>query len=349
VKSVRIVGSGLIGTSIGLALSRNDCAIEMRDKDLSRSALAQSLVGAPPAGDPSLIILAVPTSSLSEVIAVQYQLNPRSTFIDIASTKTKSQEIADSFSGFSERFCATHPMAGREIAGPESARADLFQGRPWIYSPNALTATDVLEDVLWLIGKLGAQPFSMTVEEHDEAVALVSHLPQIGSSLVAGLLRDAKPEFLALSGQGLRDTTRIASSDSAMWSEIISDNREYILPLLRGLSSRINELIASADDPDVVEKFIEDGKKGRKGIPGKHGGVLRNYSFLPIVIEDKPGQLAALFHECAEAKVNIEDLSIEHSPGQFTGLITLALSEGDATILAQHLGSRGWSVHEPRK
>ncbi|MSW75636.1 MAG: prephenate dehydrogenase/arogenate dehydrogenase family protein, partial [Actinobacteria bacterium] len=133
-KNVRIIGSGLIGTSIGLALSGSDCAIEMLDKDFSRSALAQSLVGSLPTGDPSLIILAVPTSALSEVIAAQYQLNPKSTFIDIASTKTKSQEIADSFPAFSERFCATHPMAGREIAGPESARADLFQGRPWIYS-----------------------------------------------------------------------------------------------------------------------------------------------------------------------------------------------------------------------
>jgi prephenate dehydrogenase len=76
--------------------------------------------------------------------------------------------------------------------------------------------------------------------------------------------------------------------------------------------------------------------------------VAREYTLLPVVIEDKPGQLAALFNECAKAKVNIEDLTIEHSPGQFTGLITLALSTGDAQILSDHLIGSGWNVHAPR-
>lgn len=83
-------------------------------------------------------------------------------------------------------------------------------------------------------------------------------------------------------------------------------------------------------------------------IPGKHGGVARKYTYLPVVIEDKPGQLAALFDECAEAQVNVEDLSIEHSPEQYTGLITLALSQNDAEKLYRHLLKEGWSAHSPR-
>ena len=83
-------------------------------------------------------------------------------------------------------------------------------------------------------------------------------------------------------------------------------------------------------------------------IPGKHGGVARNYTFLPVVIEDKPGQLAALFDECAAAQVNVEDLSIEHSPEQYTGLITLALSQSDAVKLYEHLLEQGWRAHAPR-
>jgi prephenate dehydrogenase len=83
-------------------------------------------------------------------------------------------------------------------------------------------------------------------------------------------------------------------------------------------------------------------------IPGKHGGVARNYTYLPVVIEDKPGQLAALFDECARAKVNVEDLAIEHSPEQYTGLITLALSQSDAEKLHRHLLEQGWSAHSPR-
>jgi prephenate dehydrogenase len=98
----------------------------------------------------------------------------------------------------------------------------------------------------------------------------------------------------------------------------------------------------------VIEEFIAKGRSGREKIPGKHGGRPRDYAYLPIVIEDKPGQLAALFQECAGAQVNVEDLSIEHSPGQFTGLVTLALSPTDVERLASHLAQRGWNVHSLR-
>jgi len=108
-------------------------------------------------------------------------------------------------------------------------------------------------------------------------------------------------------------------------------------------------LIGSLDDESSVAQVIEDGQRGRARIPGKHGGKAREYTYLPIVIEDKPGQLAALFDECATAGVNVEDLSIEHSPGQFTGLITLALSQTDAEKLGEHLKTHGWSVHSPRR
>jgi prephenate dehydrogenase len=107
-------------------------------------------------------------------------------------------------------------------------------------------------------------------------------------------------------------------------------------------------LINSLDDPAKVGSVIAAGNEGRSKIPGKHGGKAREYTQLPVVIEDKPGQLAALFDECAKAAVNVEDLTIEHSPGQFTGLITLALSASDAAVLQKHLEESGWNVHAPR-
>ena len=118
---------------------------------------------------------------------------------------------------------------------------------------------------------------------------------------------------------------------------------------MKSLHNDLGTLINSLDDESSIAKLIEDGQEGRARIPGKHGGKAREYTYLPIVIEDKPGQLAALFDECASASVNVEDLSIEHSPGQFTGLITLALSENDAAKLSEHLKSHGWSVHSPRQ
>ena len=350
--SIRIIGSGLIGTSIGLALAARGVQVEMLDLDQKAQKLAQDLIASEISGAPEVILFAIPASALAETFEREFALNPGSKFIDIASVKTKPQVEVSRISGGSSRFLATHPMAGREVGGAASARADLFEGRTWIYCPTfadgAQVDSDVLETGLWLINSLGATPISMSASRHDSAVALVSHLPQIVASLLAAQLKGAKGEDLDLAGAGLRDTTRIAASDPELWQEIISSNAQEILPLLINLQNDLGSLIQSLDDPVKVGSFIAAGNEGRSKIPGKHGGKAREYTQLPVVIEDKPGQLAALFDECAKASVNVEDLTIEHSPGQFTGLITLALSASDAAILQKHLEESGWNVHAPR-
>ena len=350
--SIRIIGSGLIGTSIGLALSARGVQVEMLDLDQKAQKLAQDLIASEISGAPEVILYAIPPSALAETFEREFAFNPGSKFIDIASVKTKPQVEVSRISGGSSRYIATHPMAGREVGGAASARADLFEGRSWIYCPTfadgAQVDSDVLEAGLWLIDSLGATPISMSASRHDSAVALLSHLPQIVASLLAAQLKEAKSEDLDLAGAGLRDTTRIAASDPELWQEIISSNAQEILPLLINLQNDLGSLIDSLDDPAKVASFIAAGNEGRSKIHGKHGGKAREYTQLPVVIEDKPGQLAALFDECAKASVNVEDLTIEHSPGQFTGLITLALSASDAAILQKHLEESGWNVHAPR-
>jgi prephenate dehydrogenase len=218
--------------------------------------------------------------------------------------------------------------------------------------PNDLQGSAVDHDLvaagIWLIQTLGATPISMTASDHDRAVALISHLPQVTASLLAAQLVDTDVKALDLAGAGLRDTTRIAASNSVLWDEILNSNSTELLPLLINLQSDLQTFISRLEASSSVNDLIERGNQGRAKIPGKHGGAAREYTLLPVVIEDKPGQLAALFDECASAKVNVEDLSIEHSPGQFTGLITLALSAKDAQILQTHLKNSGWSVHAPR-
>lgn len=350
--SIRIIGSGLIGTSIGLALAARGVQVEMLDRDLKAQKLAQDLIASDFSADPEVTLFAVPAGSLAEAFASEFTLNPGSKFIDIASVKTKPQAEVLKIVGAATRFLATHPMAGREVGGAAGARADLFEGRTWVYCPSFEDETnvdpDVLDAGLWLINSLGATPIAMTASDHDSAVALVSHLPQIVSSLLAAQLKGAKTQDLELSGAGVRDTTRIAGSDPSLWQEIIASNAQEILPLLINLQSDLGSFIKSIDDPEKVGGFIAAGNQGRALIPGKHGGSAREYSQLPVVIEDKPGQLAALFDECAKVSVNVEDLTIEHSPGQFTGLITLALSADDAVILQKHLEGSGWNVHAPR-
>jgi len=346
---VRIVGSGLIGTSIGLGLVQRGIAVEMVDSDPSAQALAMDLTGGVVVVDPDLVIFALPTSSLAQVIKSEIKLNPQSTFMDVGSVKNKVVLQVKTFSGLSTRFLPTHPMAGREIGGAGSARADLFQGRSWILTPEPDCAPESKNLVLELIALLGATPIELSALDHDAAVAKISHLPQIAASLVAKQLSGTPAEWMELAGQGLRDTTRIAGSDEKLWKEIIYSNRAEISELLISLQNDLTQMIKSLDDPAKIAGLIAAGRDGKAMIPGKHGGKAREYSYLPIVIDDKPGQLAAIFNECAAMQVNVEDLNIEHSPGQLSALITLSLSAIGAEKLSAHLTSIGWNVHPVRK
>ena len=346
---VRIVGSGLIGTSIGLGLVQQGIAVEMVDSDQAAQALAMDLTGGVVVVDPDLVIFALPTPFLSQVIEHEIALNPHSTFMDVGSVKNEVVLQVETFSGLSERFLPTHPMAGREIGGAGSARADLFQGRSWILTPGADCAPESRNLVLDLIKVLGSTPIELSAIEHDTAVAKISHLPQIAASLVAKQLVGTPIEWMELSGQGLRDTTRIAGSDEKLWKEIIYSNRSEISVLLINLQNDLTQMIAALDDPAKIAALITAGRDGKAMIPGKHGGKAREYSYLPIVIDDKPGQLGAIFNECAAMHVNVEDLNIEHSPGQLSALITLSLSAHDAEKLSTHLTSIGWNVHPVRK
>ena len=347
--SVRIVGSGLIGTSIGLGLVQQGVAVQMVDADPKAQSLANDLVGGVEVVDPELVVLAMPTSQLSAVIDQENQLNPQSTFIDVGSVKNEVVLHVESISGLSRRFVPTHPMAGREIGGAGSARADLFQGRSWILTPSADLQPQSKDLALKLIAHLGASPIELSATDHDQAVAKISHLPQIAASLIAKQLAGTPAEWMELAGQGLRDTTRIAGSDESLWKEIIYSNRAELEQLLINLQNDVAQMIESLDNPEKIALLMAQGRAGKALIPGKHGGKAREYWYLPIVIDDKPGQLGAIFNECAAMEVNVEDLNIEHSPGQLSALITLALSENDATKLSNHLAAIGWNVHPIRK
>jgi prephenate dehydrogenase len=349
VRSVRIVGAGLIGTSIGLALAAKNIAVEMVDVDSRNQALAQDLTGGVSIAEPELIILATPLRALSQVINEQYALNPNSTFMDVCSVKVEPLQKVQASKLPLKQFVGTHPMAGREVGGAESARADLFLSRSWIITPDAQSDFEAIAKVKWLIDLLGATCVELDAVSHDAAVARVSHLPQITATLLAGSLHGVASDWLDLAGAGLRDTTRIAASDENLWKEIISSNSQEIKTLLTNLHNELGAMIDAVDDEERIAVIMRKGRDGRNLIPGKHGGKAREYTYVPIVIDDKPGQLGAIFNECAAMSVNVEDLVIEHSPGQLNALITLALSADDAVKLSNHLSSIGWNVHPIRK
>ena len=342
-----VIGAGLIGTSIALGVKRSGGEVELIDSDGRAEALANDLVtNLEKISDPDLVVIATPTNALESIIHRFSSLYPKSTFIDIGSTKTKVKVQVQN-SEVAERFCPTHPMAGRELDGAEAAQSDLFVGKSWVITPTTRTGKQAMDKAQELIELLGAKVIKMSPEEHDSAVAAVSHLPQIISSLLASQLNSQSAEHLALAGSGILDTTRIAGSKPQLWREILTLNKEAVLPLLQKFQDDLNALIKDFN-LENIEAILNNGRKGRQLLPGKHRSASRNYIYLPVVLEDKPNQLAALFNECAKVNVNVEDITIEHSPEQETGLILLALNPENAIKLQMHLSNDGWRVHPPR-
>jgi len=344
-RSIRIVGAGLIGTSIGLALKAAGASVQFVDVNVNAELLANDLVKSERSEKPELVIIATPPSAFKSVIERESTLNPQAILMDIGSVKTKPLAEVSTFDGLLSRFCGTHPIAGREVNGAVSARADLFLDRAWIITPTTETSAEAKAMVLEVIAACGAQAVEMSARDHDQRVALISHLPQTVSSLLAAQLSNSNPDALALAGGGLRDTVRIAGSDPKLWGEILAANEAALLPLLISLQSDLSELISAASGPAKWESLVAAGRAGKSAIPGKHGGKSREYSFLPIVIDDRPGQLGSLFNACAKADVNIEDLALEHSPGQLTAVITLAIAPEDIERLSEFLTKDGWNVH----
>jgi prephenate dehydrogenase len=348
---VRIVGTGLIGTSIALALAQNGVKLELDDSNPENLRLAKDLISAQlvtteDIGDFDLIIIATPPSVSFELLKREFANNPDSMFIDIGSVKTNLLLDVEGLSDLAINFVGTHPMAGRELSGAASAQADLFHGRAWVITPLPQSCETAVLRAKRLIGLLGATAYVMSASEHDQQLATISHLPQIlSTALSASLVDSGAPGELA--GQGLRDMTRIAASDGQLWSEIILENQKAILEALQSFELELQELKSAVKRNSVAEikKFFAKGNDGRALISGKHGAKPRNYQHLLVVIKDEPGALSRLFSECAEVSANIEDLSIEHSPGQLTGLITLALSPEDADRVESHLLSKNWKVH----
>jgi prephenate dehydrogenase len=344
---VEIVGGGLIGTSIALKVAKIGSYARIVDQNEAHQRVGNELLGSQLLGEEhpaDLIVAATPVDILPEVILTALSSNPTAIVIDTGSIKTKVVlEISTNLKNSSRnsdlaRFVPSHPLAGRELSGPDGARSDLFEGRAWAVTPHADVDSTALRQVMAFVQALGATPYQLSPEEHDREVALTSHAPQVLASALAGAL----VEPLDLAGQGLRDMTRLANSDIAMWQPILEGNQEALIPVLERIIKSINCLIDKNFDKEIVLSFMQQGAVGSRKVPGKHGGIPRNYGSLSVVIPDKAGELARLFKHCAEARINIEDLRIEHSPGQETGLISLFVQPSDLSTLNDYLSTLGW-------
>lgn len=360
---IRIVGAGLVGASIGLALGSRGHEISLTDSSPLATSLACGLGAgrATRSGDrPDVVVIAAPPDVTAQLAAEALRDYPEALVMDVASVKGRVlRELEEAlpasvYSGVVRRFVGTHPMAGKERSGAVHADGDLFRGRPWVVVPAADTAVETIEAVTGLIVATGALPVTMPAREHDDAVAAISHLPQVMASLVAGQLVELEQGALALAGQGLRDTTRIAHSDPLLWSRILAANagpvRAHLVQISTSLDALIAALRACEDQPyppagvaGIVEA-ISRGGQGVARIPGKHGGAQRVYREIEVYVPDTPGQLGRLFADIGEANVNIEDVRLEHATAATMGVATLSIEPGAAGHLVTYLEERGWSV-----
>lgn len=349
--AVKIVGTGLLGTSLGLALAKHGITASLTDQSKANLRLAIEYgAGEESIEEPDLVVVCVPPELTANVVVQELERHPGATVTDVASTKELIAQEVEKLSPHFDRYIGSHPMAGREKGGPGKARADLFFARPWVIAAHAKSDPERVEQIRDLAFRLGALPKQMDAAEHDAAVALVSHLPQLAASLIAAQLRGANPEFMELAGQGLRDTTRIAASDSELWVQIVSQNSAQIAPLMKQLLNDMTQLTQSVSQLEKagslaqLHSLLEQGNQGVARIPGKHGGKFAHYDTLTVIIDDSPGALATLLTFIGEIDVNIEDLKLEHSPGAEIGLVEIQVLPEVTKRLMTQLVESGWRL-----
>lgn len=350
--TVRIVGAGLLGASIGHALRAKGVDVVLTDASPAQLRLAVDYgAGRISAEDdsPSLIVVAVPPDVTADVIQAELETFPDAVVTDVASVKLEPFRTLQARGVDLARYIGSHPLAGRERGGAISARADLFIGRPWVVCRDEETKASDLSLVEALALDVGAMPLEMTPEEHDRSVALTSHVPQVVASLLAGRLAEAEEGSLRLAGQGVRDTTRIAASAPELWVQILGANAAPVVEILDQLASDLGEISDALRDPGApgarrtVAETIRQGNDGVERLPGKHGQNQR-FETLVVMVDDTAGQLGRLFGELGELGVNVEDLRLEHSPGAQFGLAEISVDPAALHGAMTGLQERGWRI-----
>ncbi|MET7285628.1 prephenate dehydrogenase [Streptomyces sp. NPDC005573] len=363
-RTALVIGTGLIGTSAALALTQRGVTVHLEDPDPQQARTAAALgagTDEPPQGPVDLAIVAAPPAYVASVLADAMARGAARGYLDVASVKggpRRELEARGLDPAVLARYIGTHPMSGREKSGPLAATGDLFEGRPWVLTPARDTDTEVLNLALELVSLCRAVPVVMDADAHDRAVALVSHMPHLVSSMVAARLENAEEAAVRLCGQGIRDVTRIAASDPRMWIDILSANPGPVADLLADVSADLDgtvralRALQSSDEDERrkgnagIQDVLRRGNAGQTRVPGKHGSAPRVYEVVAVLIDDSPGQLASIFADAGRAGVNIEDVRIEHATGQRAGLVQLMVEPKFTVELTAALRERGWALRQ---
>jgi prephenate dehydrogenase len=351
---VRVVGAGLLGASIGLRLASQGVDVILAGSSPTTLKLAVDLGAGRLAAEgdaPKLIVVCVPPDVTADIIEAELKAFPDAVVTDVASVKLEPFEELVRRGVDLAHYIGSHPLAGREKGGAISAQGDLFVGRPWVICRDEETPAWALALVEDLAADLGSVVIEMTPQDHDAAVALVSHVPQVVSSLLAKQLEGASDEAVRLAGQGVRDTTRIAASAPELWIQILSANASNVVEILEAFRGDVDKMIDALRDVDAqgarttIVSELTAGNAGVARLPGKHGQN-RKFTAITVLVDDKPGQIARLLTEIGEMNINLEDMRLEHVEGAARGLVELTVLPDVAPRLVSELEARNWSVHQ---
>lgn len=355
---VAVIGTGLIGGSIGLALLKSSPQLEVHgfddDRRCARAAMEAGAVTTMATSlseaveEAATVVLAVPTDAVAAVASEVAAAPGAAVVTDVGSAKHLIVEAATAALG--SRFVGGHPMAGSERRGIEAATPDLFQGASWILTPSDVTSQDAYRTVRALVTRVGARPVAMAARDHDALIARLSHVPQlVASALVTLAASDAADTaLLGLAAGGFRDVTRIAASDPGLWTSIVRTNKASVLAALDGFSGHLRELRELVEEGswDGLQSFLAAARGARLDLFQKpsYEGEPHN---LALLIPDRPGVLAEVTTAAGQIGANIEDIKIFHSPEGGTGRLELTVSgESASSDLAQRLTALGYRVQQ---
>jgi prephenate dehydrogenase len=351
---VAVVGTGLIGGSVGLALARRGYEVAGYDLDAGRAERAKELGAVTEiatsvedaARDADVTVVATPVGQVVDLVARALDAGA-SVVTDVGSVKGPVVSAVERRCGAAARsFVGGHPMAGSEQEGIEGADPDLFVGATWVLTPTPATDTTAYFGLLALIRDVGADVVTVTPEHHDVLVALVSHVPQLAASTLMDVAIDHEEEhrtLLRLAAGGFRDMTRIAAGHPGIWPDILAANRDAVLAALDAYLDalqRARELVSGADR-DGLLSLLERARAGRRSLP-VGAAVDADLIELRIPVPDRPGVIAEVTTLAGQLGVNVADLEIAHSLEGGAGVVVLVVAAEGAPALEDGLHALGY-------
>jgi prephenate dehydrogenase len=352
VKRLGIIGTGLIGASVGLAAKRGGVEVvkgydfyeNVREAALERGAVDRTVITAEEVLDADLVVVAVPVTALRSVLSDALGSSD-ATITDVGSTKSN---LGDTLT--SPNFVGGHPVTGSEAHGPEHATADLFDGATWFLTPTAKTDPERYRLVHGFVSALGATPVAIDPQAHDQLVAVTSHLPHALANLLvnqAGAARVEGHEPLAAAGGSLRDMTRVAGANPRIWVDIFLENTEAVRGALGEHRRRLEQLEAAlaARDAGFVARWIGEASENRRRMLEQAFPDPGELQQLRVHVTDRPGVLAGITQALGAQRINIEDFELHHVSPERGGTLTLLVTgEGEAERAAAVLESQGYGV-----